>query len=142
MQTEQTDKVELSFSQISRRLRHLNLPDVDLVLGIATGGIVPASLVAHQLDKPLSLVRINHRAEDNTPVHAEPVVLLPPDIPADARHVLLVDDVSVSGKTLTRARQLLEGREVTTLVMKGSADFVVFPDIAACVLWPWKVYSA
>jgi hypoxanthine phosphoribosyltransferase len=54
---------------------------------------------------------------------------------------LVVDDVSVSGKTLEKARQLLAGNEVKTLTLKGNADYVIFPEIRDCVKWPWKIYT-
>ena len=56
---------------------------------------------------------------------------------ADKR-ILLVDDVSVSGKTMNAALEQLEGLNVRTLAMKGKADFVLFPEIKDCVKWPWK----
>jgi hypoxanthine phosphoribosyltransferase len=58
-------------------------------------------------------------------------------MPKGAR-ILLVDDVSVSGQTLALARSLLKGYEVITFTLKGKADFVLFPEITACVNWPWK----
>jgi hypoxanthine phosphoribosyltransferase len=51
---------------------------------------------------------------------------------------LLVDDVSVTGKTLEEARSLFKGNHITTFVFKGKADFVLLPDIKDCVDWPWK----
>ena len=133
------DKVSLDFTIISRRLKSLSLPEVDYVVGIATGGIVPASLIAHQLDKPLALMHIQHRAEDNTPIYEPPLLVTSPSLPLEARRILLVDDVCVSGKTMQIAKQALGDRNITTLVMKGAADHVLFPEIAACVNWPWKL---
>lgn len=131
-------KVKLDFLEIRDRLGRLELPEVDLVVGIATGGSVPASLVAYKLNRPLATVQLNYRAEDNTPQRSEPE-LLTAFRPPNARRVLLVDDVSVSGKTLTAAKALLPHSHVTTLVMKGRADYVLFPEVASCVVWPWKV---
>lgn len=133
------DKVTLSFSEISQRLRKLSLPEVDWVVGIATGGIVPASLLAHQLSKPLALLHINFRARDNSPRYERPQLLA--DMPELGRsqRVLLVDDVSVTGRTLELAKVQLCQQQVTTLVLKGQGDFVVFPEVAACVNWPWQV---
>ncbi len=128
----------LSFSEISRRLRALPLPQVDLVLGIATGGTVPASLVAHQLGCDLQLVYVNYRDESNAPRYPEPVLFTLPPLPEGRRRILLVDDVSVSGKTMETVLPLLAGHEVTTLVMKGKADLVLFPEVKTCVQWPWK----
>ncbi|MBE0689607.1 MAG: phosphoribosyltransferase [Anaerolineae bacterium] len=133
------DKVSLDFTIISRRLKSLSLPAVDYVVGIATGGIVPACLIAHQLDKPLALMHIQHRAKDNTPIYEPPLLVTSPNLPVEARRILLVDDVCVSGKTMQIAKQVLGDRNITTLVMKGAADHVLFPEIAACVNWPWKL---
>ncbi|MCB8979400.1 MAG: phosphoribosyltransferase [Ardenticatenaceae bacterium] len=131
-------KVKLDFLQIVQRLKQCTLPDVDHVVGIGSGGVVPASLVAFYLERPLSILPINFRAPDNSPRHPAPQLLGQLDLPANARHILLVDDVSVSGQTLSIAREALTGYQITTLVMKGQADFVLFPEIAACVNWPWK----
>ncbi len=133
------DKIYLDFETISSALKPLRLPPVDYVVGIAEGGIVPASLLAHQLELPLRLLRINYRAYDNSPQRSTPELLLDvPSLPESAR-ILLVDDVSVSGQTLALASDLLKGHEVVTFTLKGKADFVLFPEIAECVNWPWKI---
>lgn len=131
------EKVVLDFREICARLGGLTLPQVDLVVGIATGGSVPASLVAYRLGAPLAMMRLNYRAEDNTPHRTAPQLLSTFGAP-DAARVLLVDDVSVTGKTLAAAKLLLPHSHVTTLVMKGRGDVVLFPEVSSCVVWPWK----
>ena len=131
------EKVALDFLEIRSRIRGLELPQVDRVVGIATGGTVPASLLAYELGAPLSYIYLNYRAEDNTPQRPEPELLLPFQAP-EGEHVLLVDDVSVSGKTFEVARGLLLDCTVTTLALKGRADVVLFPEVSSCVHWPWK----
>jgi hypoxanthine phosphoribosyltransferase len=132
-------KILLSFREISRRLSSLKLPDSDLVIGIGTGGIVPAALVAYKLKAELKIISMNYRDEENTPVREDPLLIaFPGDMELNGRKILLVDDVSVSGKTLQAARDLLAGYDVTTLTMKGNADYVLFPEIKECVRWPWK----
>lgn len=132
--------VPLPFEEIARRLkRHApELPAVDVVYGIARGGVVPAALVAYELERPLELLHINYRADDNTPQRDAPEVLAPARLPSPGMRVLLVDDVAVTGRTLERARKVLAQAEVTTLAMKGRADVVLFPEVASCVVWPWK----
>jgi len=133
------NKVELDFLTIARRINQVALPEVDHVVGIATGGIVPASLLAYRLGCSMSLIRINYRAEDNSPQRPSPQVLASFAIPANVKRILLVDDVSVSGQTLEAAKELLKGYEVTSFVLKGKADLVVLPEIKECVVWPWKL---
>lgn len=131
------EKVTLSLPEITQRLKSLHLPDVDSVVGIATGGTVPASLVAFHLEKPLFLIHLHYRDRANKPEHDQPRVLTQPIPQGLGQHILLVDDVSVSGSTLQTAAAELTGCQITTLVMKGRADYVLFPEIAACVNWPW-----
>lgn len=133
------NKINLDFTTISRALKAFPFPDVDHVVGIATGGIVPASLIAHQINRPLSLIEINYRARDNSPRYARPVLISWQPLPTGGQHILLVDEVSVSGKTMDFARTFFRDHEVTTFVLKGNADCVLFPEIDSCVNWPWKV---
>lgn len=131
--------VPLSFVEITERLKNISFPEVDLVIGIGSGGIVPASLVAFHLNKELQIMTLNYRDENNNPRYSEPVVINKPKNELEGKRILLVDDVSVSGKTMNMALKQLDGLEVKTLAMKGKADFVLFPDIKDCVKWPWKV---
>lgn len=131
--------VPISFKEITWRLSIAELPETDLVIGIGTGGIVPAALAAYRLGVELRIMTLNYRDENNHPRHESPVILqLPDGTDLSGKKILLVDDVSVSGKTLDAARELLKGLEVKTLTMKGKADFVLFPEVKDCVKWPWK----
>ncbi|NIP17276.1 MAG: hypothetical protein GWM87_03280 [Xanthomonadales bacterium] len=130
--------MSLSMGEIARRLRAADYPAVDAVVGIQTGGRIPATLLSFHLGLPLYMLPINFRDEDNNPRFDEPRVLgACDDLPPDGCRVLLVDDVSVSGKTMDMARQLLPGRDITTFVLKGQGDLVLFPEIKPCVNWPW-----
>ncbi|MDD4424789.1 MAG: phosphoribosyltransferase [Mariniphaga sp.] len=131
--------VPLSFLEISERLKNMSLPETDIVIGIGTGGIVPASLVAFHLNAELNLMILNYRDEQNSPLYIKPKILKMPELSLEGKRILLVDDVSVSGKTLNAALEQLEGLNVKTLTMKGKADFVLFPEIKDCVKWPWKI---
>ena len=137
-----TTKVVLGFTEIAHRLKATPLPDVDLVVGIARGGVVPASLAAYQLDRPLQVMRVQYRADDNQPMHDAPLLLSQPPLPDGHLRILLVDDVCVSGRTMQAARLALAGHEVVTLVCKGQGDYILFPEIGECVVWPWNVEPA
>ncbi|MCI0714587.1 MAG: phosphoribosyltransferase [Chloroflexi bacterium] len=135
-------KVKFDFEAINTRLKHIPFPEVDLVVGIATGGIVPASLVAHQLGKPMKLIHINYRDEANNPQRKQPILLKPLDLPNTPCRILLVDDISLTGSTFAVAREQLKGHMVVTFAMKGQADFVAFPEIDDQIDWPWKAQPA
>lgn len=130
--------VPLSFLQISERLKQMQLPETDVVIGIGSGGIAPATMVAFHLNAELQVMVLNYRDEQNNPRYAEPQVLEKPHGQLRGKRILLVDDVSVSGKTMQTALEQLNGLNVKTLAMKGKADFVLFPEIKDCVKWPWK----
>lgn len=130
--------VPLSFREITERLKQIPLPETDLVIGIGTGGVAPATMVAYHLNAELQVMVLNYRDEQNTPRYDEPLVLQKPGGELEGKRILVVDDVSVSGKSMQVALEQLKGLNVKTLAMKGKADFVLFPEIKDCVKWPWK----
>jgi len=130
--------VPLSLKQISERLRSMDLPETDVVIGIGTGGIPAATMVAFYLNAELQVMTMNYRDEQNNPRYGEPKILNIPNWQLEGKRILLVDDVSVSGKTMNAALEILKGYDVQTLAMKGKADLVLFPEIKDCVKWPWK----
>lgn len=130
--------VPLSFREISERLKKTKLPEIDLVIGIGSGGIVPAGFVAFHLNAELQVITLNYRDEQNNPRYDEPKILQKPEWQLEGKRILLIDDVSVSGKTINTALELLKGYNVKTMAMKGKADYVLFPEIKDCVKWPWK----
>lgn len=130
--------VPLSFKEIATRLKTIDFPSFDVVIGIGTGGVPAATMVAYHLNAELYVMTMNYRDEKNTPLYDSPQMLSKPSWQLDGKRILLVDDVSVSGKTMNAALEILKGYEVKTCAMKGKADFVLFPEIKDCVKWPWK----
>ncbi len=133
----------LAFEDIVARLAAWRFPaGIDGVVGIATGGTVPAALVAQRLGVGLKTIALNYRDETNTPRFENPRLLAAvPDLGA-WRRVLLVDDVYVSGKSWHAARALLPATtEVLPFVLKGKTDFALIRDVDGCVQWPWKTYG-
>jgi adenine/guanine phosphoribosyltransferase-like PRPP-binding protein len=129
----------IAFEVVSKKLRDTELPAADLVVGIGSGGIVPAAMTAHELQVPMVPLWLNYRDQNNKPRHSLPQLYQPFKIPFDVNHILLIDDVVVSGKTLDAAMKLLPlNIRVTTLTLKGCADIVLFPEIESCVQWPWN----
>lgn len=132
------DKLDLSFVEISNALKNYPLPQVDLIIGIGRGGIVPASMLAHQLSVDLAIAAINYRDDNNQPKFDAPRFLQSLDMGKYKGRILIIDDVSVTGKTLNLLREKLKGWETETFVLKGKADHVLFPHISTCVNWPWN----
>ena len=131
------DRVALSMEDIMDRLESFSFPEVDLVVGITSGARYPAKKISDLLNLPLRYIHINFRMPDNTPKYANPQFIKVEDIPTQYTRILLVDDVSVTGKTLKCAVNNLQNFTVYTFVLKGNADYVLFPEINTCVDWPW-----
>lgn len=132
---------KISFLSISERLKAITLPETDIVIGIATGGIVPASLIAYKIGCDVEFIKINYRDENNSPHFDAPKLLSEFSKAYQGKKLLIVDDVSVSGKTMEFAKSFFKDNEVKTLAFKGKADYVLFPEIKTCVRWPWKTGS-
>jgi pyrimidine operon attenuation protein/uracil phosphoribosyltransferase len=95
-------------------------------------------MIAEHLNIPLRYLHINFRDDKNSPRYENPQILSADEIPSDYARILLVDDVSVSGKTLKCAIDYLPEKTIYTFVLKGKADYVLFPEIKTCVDWPWR----
>ena len=130
--------INISFPEIKKALDNFTLPSVDIVIGIAEGGLVPAALTANKLGNELAIIKINYRDENNTPKFEKPKIIKSFEGIIEGKNILLVDDVSVTGKTIEEARNLFKGSHITTFVFKGKADYVLLPGLKDCVNWPWK----
>jgi xanthine phosphoribosyltransferase len=132
----------LDFTTLTTRLAAWTFPPgIDGVVGIASGGVVPAALVAQRLGVGLKVIALNYRDDANEPRFAEPKLLSIVPALGCWRRVLLVDDVYVSGKSWHAARRLLpEAVEVLPFVMKGKVEFALIRDVEGCVQWPWKAW--
>lgn len=135
--------VELALSEIENKIKSIDYTSFDLIIGIETGGKFPAQMIADYANISVEFIKLNYRDENNEPRYEEPVSfgeILEID---ENSKVLLVDDVSVSGKTLNVAKKLLGHQNITTLCLKGkNADIVLFPEVKECVLWPWKIKNS
>ena len=134
----------LSFTEVTARIAAWTFPPgIDGVIGIASGGVVPAALVAQRLGVGMKVIALNYRDEANEPRYAEPKLLSTVPELGTWQRVLLVDDVHVSGKSWQAARICLPAEvAVLPFVLKGKVDFALFPDIDGCVQWPWKTYGS
>lgn len=133
----------LAFEAILARLDRWRFPDgIDGVVGIASGGTVPAALVAQRLGVGLKIIALNYRDDANVPRYAEPKLLAAVPELGTWKRVLLVDDVYVSGRSWHAARALLPAAvDVQPFVLKGRVEFALIRELDGCVQWPWRVYA-
>ncbi len=107
----------------------------EVVVGIARGGLVPASMAAGILALPLSMIGFERVGGATRWLGA----------PADGGRVLLVDDGCSTGRTMdaVRAALLREGRACLTLAVVHDPDVTTYvPDLSHAMraLWrfPWE----
>jgi hypoxanthine phosphoribosyltransferase len=119
----------------------------DVVIAIARGGLLLAGTIAYALGTK-SCGSINVEFYTGVDERLPEPVLHPPmlDAPAlDGRRVLLVDDVSDSGRTLAKVLRLLtdEGAEVRTATLYTKSHTVLVPDFDYrrtddWIIFPWS----
>ncbi len=134
-------KTKLSFKEIIQRISRQRISKPDLVIGIARGGITLAAIIAYKLKSDLKIIKIKYRDRYNNPKYKTPKINLSlKDIDTRVRKVLVVDDVSVTGQTLNLAKTILKTKvkDITTLVLKGKADKVLFPEVKGCIDVDWR----
>lgn len=127
--------------EILKRIKSLRIDSVDLVVGIARGGIVPAYLVASHSRKPLEFLWIHFRNEHHQPELENPRLEKPVNFDWENKRILLVDDRVNSGATMKLAMKLLKGAvSIKTLAINGPADYTLFDE--ECFRVPWDLSSA
>ena len=107
------------------------------IVAVANGGIMPAAILHEECGLPMSIVQINYRDQENKPRFPDARLLQEGPAPFPGRKVLLVDDVSRTGRTLARAKDYLSASAVMTFLVNGKADFSLY-DSAECLRMPWK----
>lgn len=129
----------LDYAQIDRMVQAL-LPaaaewQADMVVGIARGGIVPATMAATGLCLPLALLSFDRVTQAIHWIGTSPA----------APRILLVDDCASTGATLgnVRASLLAEQRQVLTLTVAHDPEVSAYsPDLSHPLthLWrfPWE----
>ncbi len=132
------------FGELSRALAlkvaRTWLPDI--VVGIATAGVVPGAAVAAILDRPFHSILVSRRQPDTT-VRDTPSVF--GAVPTDVRgkRVLVVDETCDSGATMRLAISAIGNagaKEVQSAVSFRTGDFA--PDFHAlatesAIVLPW-----
>src|SRR5204862_7584449 len=105
--------------------------DPEVVLGIATAGVVPGAVVAAMLDRPFRSMIVSRRYDSDT-VRETPTVFGAAPAETRGHRVLIVDETCDSGDTLrlALASVLAAGaEEVRTAVSFRTGDYE--PDFSA-----------
>lgn len=132
------------FGELSRALalKVARAYDPELVVGIATAGVVPGAAVAAILDRPFHSILVSRRYLSARP-RATPAVLGAAPAEARGRRVLIVDETCDSGETLRLAIAAIVNvgaTDVRTAVSFKTGDFE--PDYYALetestIVLPW-----
>jgi hypoxanthine phosphoribosyltransferase len=132
------------FGELSRALalRVSRAYDPDLVIGIATAGVVPGAVVAAMLDRPFHSMLVSRRYNADS-VRETPAVFDAAPAEVRGKRALIVDETCDSGDTLRLAIASLVNAgavEVRTAVSFRTGDFA--PDFhgletEARIVLPW-----
>lgn len=117
---------------------------IDEIVAISRGGLTLGHLLTDLLRVPISTFTIQSYTDIQE--QGEVKITKPLTTPIHDKHVLLVDDVSDSGKTIKRALEYLktqQPKEVTTLTMYYKPHSVFKPDYyaketSAWILFPYE----
>jgi hypoxanthine phosphoribosyltransferase len=125
---------EISWQQFTDRLNSIQFKSYDHIVAIGRGGIIPAAFIQHKLSLPMSILYIKYRDDSHMPMYEDAVLHNQLDL--KGKRILLVDDVSRTGKTLKQAKEHLADNEMTTFLINGKADLSMF-DSVECLKMPW-----
>lgn len=133
------------FEQLVRILaEQIERFEPQIILGIARGGLFPATMLSFILRREFYPIRLTRRLND-TVVREKPTWLVRPPDKVEGRRVLLMDEIADSGDTLALAREevlRLGASEVRTATLYAHTwadprpDFVAFTS-DALILNPW-----
>ena len=114
------------------------------VVGITRGGLVPAMIVARELDirvvDTISVKSYNHQSQTAAKVLKAPQA----DMMGDGTGVLVVDDLVDSGKTLELVRQLYPKAHFATVYAKPSGKpqvdtYITEVSQDTWIFFPWDM---
>lgn len=132
------------YHQLAQQLADQLLSDgkkIDEIVAISRGGLTLGHLFTDLLRVPISTFTIQSYTDIKT--QGEVKITKPLTTPIYDKHVLLVDDVSDSGKTLVRALEYLKAQQpkmVTTLTLFYKPHSVYKPDYVAKNTSAWILF--
>lgn len=121
----------------------------EIIVGVSRGGWLPARILSDLLDIPqLTSIRIEFYSEINQP-NREPIITQPVPLPLHNKRVLLVDDITDSGKSLQLAKMELgkTADKIYTLTLYHKPWSCLTPDFyfietSKWVIFPWEYHES
>jgi len=116
-------------------------PKVDHIVAISRGGLTLGHLMSDFLRIPIATFTIQSYTDIQT--NGELVITEPLKTKIAGKHVLLVDDVSDTGKTFLRAKKYLKRfrpKNITTMSMFYKPHSVYRPDFVAQTTSKWILF--
>ncbi len=119
---------------------------VDIIVGIARGGLIPAVRMSHIMDDVLMRV-MDVKFYTNIEEHTEiPEITVPLTEPVEGKNVLIVDDVADTGKTLKVVKEDMEkkgAKEARIAVIAKKPQSIIDPDYYIFqtdrwIIFPWE----
>lgn len=100
--------------------------EIDYIVGITRGGLMPSVLLSHRLDVPMRTVSWSTFHKDQMREHAYDIA----DDISEGKNILLVDDILDSGRTI---QELLEDWQcprdaISIAVLLHNTDQSIMPD--------------
>lgn len=129
--------VEKSFEEILQRFREIEFHETfDMIVAIANGGIIPATILNQRLNIDIQLLKINLRDPDQKPKYDRPKLVSPIDFEYKSKKILLVEDRIKTGATVQFAIDLLhDAGQIKTFAVNGKADYSLYDE--PCFRFPW-----
>ncbi|MFN8383410.1 MAG: phosphoribosyltransferase family protein [Anaerolineales bacterium] len=116
----------------------------EVILPIGRGGYYPGTLIAYMLQAELYPIRLSRRINDSV-IYQTPKWMVEPPIEVMSHRVLIVDEISSTGETITIVKQKVEelgAKEVKSAVLYAHKKGASIPDYIglitdALLLNPW-----
>jgi xanthine phosphoribosyltransferase len=126
-----------SFKEVMQRFREIEFHEnFDMIVAIANGGIIPATIINQRLNTEIQLLKISLRDNNQQKKYNSPKLVAPIDFNFKNKTILLVEDRVKTGATLQFAMELLdEAKLIKTFAVNGTADYALYNE--ACFKFPW-----
>lgn len=142
-------KLKITWSEVENLCTSLhnqiNSNEIDWIVGISRGGLVPAVILSHKMDKPLYTIGLSSYKKDVKVGGDFHVYGLDPAFYVNCRkkRILIVDEVCDSGETIVALKDLFARcttipPKFATLHYKPTA--IVVPDFYALETSDWINY--